>query len=72
MTHRIRRGTLLTAMYTAIPALWTNAKAEPSWWRKYNATRTLCHNVYPYQRIADQRRRTFTASGFDSISDSHA
>lgn len=71
MTHRIRRGTVLTVMYTGIPVHWTNAKAEPSWWRKYNSKRTLYHKVYAYQPIADQRRRTLTASGFNSISDSH-
>ena len=47
MTHLIRRGTLLAIIYMTVPAFWTNAKAEPSWSRKYNAKCTLCHTVYP-------------------------
>lgn len=34
-------------MSIATLALSTNAKAEPSWARKYNAPCTLCHTVYP-------------------------
>ena len=59
MTHRIRRGTVLVAICMAIPAFWTNAKAEPSWSRKHNAKRAPCHAVHTYQRIADQETSNF-------------
>lgn len=59
MTQRIRRGTVLATIWMAIPAFWTNTKVQPSWSRKHNAKRTLCHTMYPYQRIADQETLNF-------------
>lgn len=43
----IEHGVRLAILWALASVFWTNAEAEPSWSRKYNAKCTLCHTTYP-------------------------